>query len=162
MELVYQRYNADVLALAAAMLGNQEAAWDVLHDVFVAVARTAPGLAPDSNLKGYLLTAAANTARDLLSKRSAGPLAGSAVESLEATHAEDPAEIAGKNDEAANLRAAIAALPEEQRIVLALRIYGEMPFAQIAAREDVPEKTVQSRYRYAIEKLRRNLLRGGQ
>lgn len=65
----YERYKHNVLALAATMLGPRDGAWDVLHDVFVALARQAPNLRPDSNLKAYLLTAAANRARDYLKKR---------------------------------------------------------------------------------------------
>ena len=68
---VYQRYKKDVLGLVTAMLGDEHAAWDALHDVFVSLARNARNLAPDTNLKAYLLTAGANRARDFLRKMQA-------------------------------------------------------------------------------------------
>jgi RNA polymerase sigma-70 factor (ECF subfamily) len=49
---------------------------------------------------------------------------------------------------------AIAKLPCEQREVVALRLQGEMPFRQIARLQGESTNTVQSRYRYGIEKLR--------
>jgi DNA-directed RNA polymerase specialized sigma24 family protein len=45
-------------------------------------------------------------------------------------------------------------LPYEQREVVGLHIHGRMTFKQIAAAQQVSIKTVQSRYRYALDKLR--------
>jgi RNA polymerase sigma-70 factor (ECF subfamily) len=48
-------------------------------------------------------------------------------------------------------------LPEEQREVLALKIWGEQTFEQIGASLGVPPNTAASRYRYALKTLRREL-----
>ena len=45
-------------------------------------------------------------------------------------------------------------LPEEQREVVVLRIWGEMTLAEVALVLDVPENTVASRYRYALNRMR--------
>lgn len=45
-------------------------------------------------------------------------------------------------------------LPVEQREVIALKVWEEMTFAQIAAIVKASPNTVASRYRYGIEKLR--------
>lgn len=55
------------------------------------------------------------------------------------------------------IEAALGRLPDEQREVLMLKIWGELTFAQIAARFDLPLNTVASRYRYALTALRREL-----
>ena len=60
-----------------------------------------------------------------------------------------PVEI---EDEA--LAAAVAALPIEQREVIALKIDGDLTFAEIAAVIGISANTAASRYRYALEKLR--------
>ena len=62
----YERHKQDVLAVAAAVLGRVGAseAWDVLHDVFVGLAKNAQSLRPDTNLRAYLARAALNRARD--------------------------------------------------------------------------------------------------
>ena len=58
------------------------------------------------------------------------------------------------------LERAMTSLPAEQREAVALRVYGGMPFAEIALQQGTSEKTAQSRYRYGIEKIRRILARG--
>src|SRR5690606_12793283 len=55
------------------------------------------------------------------------------------------------------LRQAIAALSEEQREVFLMREFLDMPFKDIAEVVGVPENTVKSRMRYALEKLRLEL-----
>lgn len=53
------------------------------------------------------------------------------------------------------LQAALARLPESQREVVTLKIWGELTFAEIAAALDIPANTAASRYRYALEDLRK-------
>lgn len=55
------------------------------------------------------------------------------------------------------IEAALRRLPLEQREVLVLKIWGELTFADIATRLDLPPNTVASRYRYALGALRREL-----
>ena len=55
------------------------------------------------------------------------------------------------------LTAALNELPPEQRAVVALKIWEEMTFAEIAEVLDLPANTVASRYRYALDKLRDHL-----
>ena len=52
------------------------------------------------------------------------------------------------------LQQSLAALPLEQREVIALKIDAELTFAQIGAVLGVNPNTVASRYRLALEKLR--------
>jgi RNA polymerase sigma-70 factor (ECF subfamily) len=49
---------------------------------------------------------------------------------------------------------AVEALPEDQREVFLLREVANLPFAEIAQVTGVPENTVKSRMRYALERLR--------
>ena len=52
------------------------------------------------------------------------------------------------------IESALVRLPEEQRAVLVLKIWGGLTFPQIAAALEIPANTAASRYRYAVEKLR--------
>jgi len=45
-------------------------------------------------------------------------------------------------------------LPSEQREVVTMHLYGQMRFREIADWQKTSIKTVQSRYRYALNKLR--------
>jgi len=55
------------------------------------------------------------------------------------------------------IEAALRRLPSEQREVLVLKIWGELTFAQIAARLEISSNTAASRYRYALVALRSEL-----
>ena len=52
-----------------------------------------------------------------------------------------------------SVESALAQLPDEQREVVVLKIWGGLTFAQIAAALGVNQNTAASRYRYAIERL---------
>jgi RNA polymerase sigma-70 factor, ECF subfamily len=55
------------------------------------------------------------------------------------------------------IEAAIQTLPDYYKEVIILKIWGDLTFEQIAETLDIPMNTAASRYRYALEKLRRTL-----
>ena len=61
---IYEKYKADLLLLAMALLNDKAAAEDVVHDVFVSFVRNLDGFRLTGSLKGYLLTCTANHARN--------------------------------------------------------------------------------------------------
>ena len=62
----------------------------------------------------------------------------------------DPFAQAHDRDVLAN---AIADLPPEHRIVVALRYFRDLPVEEIASRLDIPAGTVHSRLHYALKRL---------
>jgi RNA polymerase sigma-70 factor (ECF subfamily) len=62
-------------------------------------------------------------------------------------------------EELHRLKEAIVKVPYEQREVVILHLQGGRTFRQIAESQDMPVSTIQSRYRYGLEKLR-SLLNG--
>ena len=59
--------------------------------------------------------------------------------------------------EAVAIRDALGSLPPEQREVVILKVWHGLTFAEIGAALDIPDNTAASRYRYALQKLRREL-----
>jgi RNA polymerase sigma factor (sigma-70 family) len=55
------------------------------------------------------------------------------------------------------VESALLGLPEDQREVLVMRVWGGLSFPQIADALQAPTDTVASRYRYALAKLRKQL-----
>lgn len=53
------------------------------------------------------------------------------------------------------LQDALSRLPAAQREVVTLKVWGELTFAEIAEALDIPANTAASRYRYALEELRK-------
>jgi len=62
---VYQKYKDDLLVVAMAVLNDNAAAEDVLHDVFEAFVRSLGQFRLTGSLKGYLTTCVANRARNI-------------------------------------------------------------------------------------------------
>ena len=149
---IYNRYKDDLLTVAMALLADPDAAEDCVHDVFVHFAGAPADMRASRNLRGYLIRCVANRAKNLL-KRPQQP-----VPQM------DEQDYAGEQDcpegrlivseESVRIFEAMAKLPTEQREVVSLHIHGKMKFREIAEQLDVSINTVQSRYRYGIEKLR--------
>ena len=67
---------------------------------------------------------------------------------------DDPAGHAVESEQSGRLDQLLACLPYEQREVVILHLHQEMSFREIARAMDVSINTVQSRYRYGLNKLR--------
>jgi RNA polymerase sigma-70 factor (ECF subfamily) len=151
---VYEKYRADLLRLAASMLSDRAAAEDIVQDVFVKFASAARTFRLTGSLKGYLATCVANAARNTLkacSRRGAVALDEAAPL---ASDADGPERWMMCSERFRQVRGAMTQLPPEQREVVTMRVYGEMRFREIAAWQQTSIKTVQSRYRYGLDKLR--------
>ena len=62
-----------------------------------------------------------------------------------------------QDERSQQIETAIQSLPDYYKEVIILKIWGELTFEQIAETLDIPMNTAASRYRYALEKLRRTL-----
>lgn len=151
---IYEKYRIDLLTLAVHFLGDPAAAEDVVQDVFLILVRSARTLRLRKSLKGFLLTCVANRARDLLRKGRRQKVRSMDCTEQMATDGMDPVQLVEQNDQTKRLQAALAQLPSEQQEIVALRVHGHMTFREIAGLYDLSPKTVQSRYRYGLDKLR--------
>ncbi len=129
---------------------------DIVQSAFVRFWRKQPDAQPEHY--PLLYTAVRTTALDLLRKdeRRARREADPSAESFnsEPTFFQREIEL---REEAAELSVALQRLPESQREVLVLRIWGDLTFAQIAETLGDSINTVASRYRYALEAMRKIL-----
>jgi RNA polymerase sigma-70 factor (ECF subfamily) len=55
------------------------------------------------------------------------------------------------------MQAELADLPDEQREIVLLRVWGQMTFEEAATALDISPNTAASRYRYALVKLKERL-----
>jgi RNA polymerase sigma-70 factor (ECF subfamily) len=142
-----------MLTVAAGLLDDVNAAQDAVHDVFVAFAQSPERLRLAGSLRSYLTTCVANLARDRLraGKRQA---ASSQEVEPQADEQTMPLSRVIRDEELKQLAEALATLPYEQREVLVLHLKGDLTFRVIARLQGVSINTVQSRYRYGIDKLR--------
>ncbi|MFQ5810532.1 MAG: RNA polymerase sigma factor [Armatimonadota bacterium] len=126
---------------------EREEAEDVLQDAFLSLLDRGQAVRKIGNLQAYLITVARNMASQRLGRRERRARL-EIVEPLPAgpTPAEATQKIAARD--------ALRQLPPEQTEVVALKVWGEMTFAEIGQALDIPPNTAASRYRYGLEKLR--------
>jgi len=153
-ERIYERHRTDLLKLAVVLLGDVHAAEDVVHDVFVHVARTRAALRVTGNLKALLATSVANRARN--HRRDAYRYHNSLAKDVDGdpVTACEPAQWAIVSEQLQALSGAMAQLPQEQREAVALHLGVGMSFPEIAKIQNASVNTVQGRCRYGLEKLR--------
>jgi len=154
LSAVYEKYREDLLRLASSMLSDRAAAEDIVQDVFVRFAGLAPTFRLTGSLKGFLATCVANAARNQMAAGRRREAAGLDDAMGLASSAVSPDGWAIYSERFAQVRRAMAELPVEQREVVTLHLYGDLPFRQIAQWQKTSIKTVQSRYRYGLDKLR--------
>ena len=150
------RHHRLVLNVAFRALGEASGAEDVAQEVFVKVYRALPSYRHDKPFVHWLHRVAANTVTDfvrrrkpLISLESLGPLplAGGG----------DPQDLAARHDLHRAVRDAIAALPPHYRDTVALQVFGELSYDEIAKALDIPLGTVMSRLNAAKRILREQL-----
>ena len=149
---VYEKYKDYLLTLARALLSDNAAAEDVVHDVFVSFAESVNKFQLTGNLRGYLATCVANLARDKIRAEKKARKLGSAR--VIRSDSGNPEQSALQRDELARLRQAIGQLPSQQREAVVLHLRGGMRFREIAKLQGVSISTTHGRYRYGLNKLR--------
>ncbi len=156
---IYGKYRDDLLKVAAAMLNDSDGVEDVVHDVFVSFAGTVGRFRLSGSLKGYLSICVANCARDRnrAMQRQRTVSLDDAKSARSAARRPDDSAVHGELSE--QLGRAMVQLPCEQREAIVLHLQSKMKFRQIARSQSVSVNTVQSRYRYGLDKLR-SLLNG--
>ena len=157
LEEVYLSEKNSLLKFAYILIGNVENAEDIVQDVFLGFARAAGKKENLSNIKGYLITAVLNKARNYYrdNKRNASEILDCADE-MPANN-KSPEQWAILSEQLQLLSKALGELPIEQREVVSLYMDGCLTFKQIAQIQEVSQSTVQGRFRYGIEKLQRLL-----
>jgi RNA polymerase sigma-70 factor (ECF subfamily) len=143
---LYELHGRALLAYACAFLHDPSEAEDVLHQVFLQLLRDG---ATEISSSGYLFRAVRNRALNQLRGRSR-EVALDAVLDGSAQWLESPS---GSTETALALQSALGTLPQEQREVIVLRVWGQMTFEEVAGVVGVSPNTAASRYRYGLAKL---------
>lgn len=149
---LYDRLAARLLGVARTMTGSTTDAEDVVHDLFVDLARGRHRLAAVVDLEAYVFTMLRHAVGRRRRRAATGRRALVTVAHDRARP--DHAAAVLPDDE---LAAAVAGLPAAQREVVALKIDGGLTFAEIGRVMGTSLDTAASRYRYALARLRQAL-----
>lgn len=175
-EQLLARHKRGIYNFCLKMLGERTQAEDAMQEIFLRLLRSAKDWERQAKLTTWLYTIARNYCIDALRKASYRKTAsldhslkegegGSEGTPLGERVADEESISPDRGAESARMRTllaqAIAALPPEQREVFVMREHAGMPFKEIAGVVGVPENTVKSRMRYALEHLRTSLKKSG-
>jgi RNA polymerase sigma-70 factor (ECF subfamily) len=151
---IYEKYKDNLLRLASGLLNDRTTAEDIVHDCFVSFAQSADRLKLSGNLKSYLSTSVVNRVRSW--HRSRGRNKTTSLDRAESaiSNTKRPEQWFIENEQLKQLNNALAQLPYEQREAISLHLQGGMKFRAIAKSQNVSTSTIQSRYRYGLDKLR--------
>jgi RNA polymerase sigma-70 factor (ECF subfamily) len=172
-EALLSRHRRGVFNFCLRMLGERTAAEDAMQEIFLRLIRSAKDWERQAKFTTWLYTIARNHCIDALRKASYRKTAsldhalreGEEDGPLGDKIADEEGISPDRGAESSRMRGAlvraIADLPPEQREVFVMREYAGMPFKEIATAVGVPENTVKSRMRYALEHLRESLAKAG-
>lgn len=149
---IYEKYKANLLLLALALLNDRATAEDVVHDVFVAFVESLKGFRLTGSLKAYLMTCTANKARDALRTRSVRSKISPPAKPEQSS--QDPLDRMVCNEQVRLLTGGLEQLPYEQREIVMLHIHAGLSLSAIARELGISANTAKSRYRYGVKKLR--------
>jgi RNA polymerase sigma-70 factor, ECF subfamily len=145
---LHVQFGTRLFRCAHRMLGHAQDAEEVVQEVFFSLVRSRDRLLQVDNLPGYLFTALRHAAQRYRTRQPRTHTSPDVLSDM----ANPPASISKEVD--AELEHALRMLPTEQREVLAMKIDGELTFAEIGRVLQISPHTAASRYRYALQKLR--------
>jgi len=154
---VYDRHARLLYSLALRIVRQAADAEDVLQDVFAQVWRQAARYdVGRGTVIGWLVTLTRSRALDRLRRGRVRPQpAADDALAREVPDSSPGVDLALVSEEqAAAVRAALEALPENQRVPLELAYYEGLSQSEIAVKLDVPLGTIKTRMRQALVRLR--------
>ena len=150
---LYSRYHRGVFNYILRLLGDNEAAEDILQEVFVAVWQRAAGFRHRSSVKTWIFRIAHNLAVSWIRKQKRFETTSESITESSA----DPEEATELNWRADEVRLALDQLSPVQRATIELAFAQGLSYAEIGVVLDCPVGTVKSRISNAIRQLGRIL-----
>jgi RNA polymerase sigma-70 factor (ECF subfamily) len=165
-----KKHKTPIYNFVMRLVRSPSAAEDLAQDVFVKVVQSAADFKHESKFSTWVYSIARNLCIDHLRKmshrqhpsldqaRGDAPDGPTLLDRTPDRHPSASVERAVIGSElGVRIARCVEGLPEEQREVFLLREVANLPFKDIAGITGVPENTVKSRMRYALERLQENL-----
>lgn len=143
----YETWGARLVAYAVVVAGARHAAEDAVHTVFTRLAARPALLDQARDPAAYLFSSVRREALNQRPRPTAPPEGFLVSAPGDRLPAEDLRDI----------ERAVAELPEDQREAVTLRIWSGLTYPQMSETTGVPERTLESRFHAALDKLRTRL-----
>ena len=160
-DTIVERHRRQIYRLCYRFTGNHEDASDLAQDVFIRAYRGLKTFKADASLGTWLYRIGVNVCLNRIASRRVEPEALDplllASDPRAAAAAEPADEALLRAERERRVRAAIARLPKKQRATLILRIYHDLPHAQIAAVLGSSVGAVKANFFHAMSNLKKLL-----
>ena len=153
----YDQFAGVVRAFARRLLGDLEAAEDLVHDVFVTLPSAVRNFRGDASFKTFLISIAVNHARHHQRGAARRRAAMQRYAAQPEANSDNPEDLLRRRLLADQLSSALDELPLDQRVAFVLCDVEERPSPEVAAIIGVPEATVRTRLFHARRRLRQRL-----
>ncbi len=153
----YDAHARAVMGFARRLVGEESAAQDLTHEVFLTLPSAVRGFEERSSLRTFLLSIAVNHARHHVRAASRRRAVMDELGHLPENRGTTPEQEAMRVDLARELTRALDALPLEQRVAFVLCEVEELSAREAGEVAGCPEATMRTRLFHAKRKLREEL-----
>lgn len=152
-ETLVRRYQKVIFVFVHRQLRDMEASREVVQATLVHAYVKLAQFRGEASFKTWLHGIALNQCRTW--QRTSGRRQAVAID--EVPEAALPQTAAGSpaSEDRLLLRRLVARLPERQRAVLSLRVFGDLPFGEIARLQNISENSAKVNYHHAIARLKK-------
>jgi RNA polymerase sigma-70 factor (ECF subfamily) len=161
---VYREHHGRVFGLCRYLLRSDDAAQDAAQEVFLRARDRFASYDRSYSLRNWLLKIASNHCIDVLRRR------GLETRLFSSDGPDGPEPASGgaspliqvlENERGADVRRALAGLPEKYRVPLVLAYYNEFTYEEVATALDLPRNTVATLIFRGKQRLRKQLTHPG-
>ena len=151
LESVIVREQDMLFRFAYMRVGSRADAEDIVQDIFLKLFRSSENLSSVRNIKHYLIRSISNACRDFHRRKQDNlPLEKADKEIV----SDDDLRM---HEEYLRITELAGTLPQEQKEILYMKCIDGLKFREIADILELPQATVKSRYRYAIQGIQKQL-----
>lgn len=151
---LYDAHHEALRAFSGRLLGDEAAAEDLVHEVFVRVPRAIQRFRGDSSLRTFLIGIAINHARHFVRAAQRRRSAFDRFAEQQESAVDGPDRAAERSRVIEALQRALDTLPMDQRVAFVLCDVEERSSKEAASITGAPEATMRTRLHHARKKLR--------
>jgi len=152
--LLVWKWEKPIYNLALRVLGSEEDAAEVCQEVFIKAYMHIHEFRGDARFSTWLYRIAINCCHNHLRRRHRQRELQVQAPDVEGATAPDAEAVIHQTQLVDRIHRALQALPEDQRLVVELRVMHELSVEEVARIMGIPEGTVKSRLYYAVKRLR--------
>jgi RNA polymerase sigma-70 factor (ECF subfamily) len=157
LEVLVRRYASPLLTFIRRMVGDEHRSEELFQEVFLSVWRNRHQYDEEKPFRPWLYQIALNRCRQDFRKKVVPTADVSPDTVLCSGRHSAPMETAIAVETSARVAAAVQLLPEAQRIVVALRVWQNLPYSEIASILNCSQVTARSHMHIALLKLKKHL-----